>query len=49
MVTLSTTFEAVKHRLTRLVNKAIKNKFGTNSGDCYIRPNSLVINPSVGI
>jgi hypothetical protein len=48
MVTLSTTSEAVEHRLTRLVNEAIKDKFGTNGGDRCIRPDGLVINPSVG-
>jgi len=33
--------------LTRLVNKAIKDKFNTNNRDRYIRPDGLIINPSV--
>jgi hypothetical protein len=48
MVALSETFEVVEHRLARLVNEAIKYKFGTNGGDRCIRPDDLVIDPSAG-
>jgi len=49
MIALSETIKTVKNRLVRLVNEAIKYKFGVNSKDRRIRPTNLVINPSANI
>ncbi|XMA13693.1 hypothetical protein WAI453_006484 [Rhynchosporium graminicola] len=49
MVTFSKTIEELEDRLTRLVNEAIKYKFGTNAGDRLIRPADLVIDPSARV
>jgi hypothetical protein len=49
MVALSETIEAVEHRLTHLVNEAIKDKFGASGADRRIRPSDLIIDPSAGV
>ena len=49
MVTFSKTIEDLENRLTRLVNEAIKDKFGIKGGDHRIRPADIVIDPSAGI
>ncbi|PMD55491.1 uncharacterized protein K444DRAFT_633625 [Hyaloscypha bicolor E] len=49
MAALSETIRTVENRLVRLVNEAIKYKFGVNGKDRRIRPADLVIDPSVSI
>ncbi len=49
MAALSETIRAVENRLVRLVNEAIKYKFGINGKDRRIRPADLVIDPSGGV
>jgi hypothetical protein len=46
---LSETIRTVKNRLVRLINEAIKYKFGVNGKDRRICPIDLVINPSGGV
>jgi len=46
MVALSKAIRGVEHCLTRLVNEAIKYKFGFNTADRYIHPDDLIIDPS---
>jgi hypothetical protein len=49
MAALSETIRAVKNRLVRLINEAIKCKFGINGGDGRICPKDLVIDPSASM
>ena len=49
MAALSETIRVVENRLIRLINKAIKYKFGINSRDHCIRPTNLVIDPSASV
>jgi len=49
MAALSETIRTVENRLVRLVNEAIKYKFGVNGKDRRIRPADLIIDPSAGV
>ena len=49
MTALSETIKTVENRLVRLVNEAIKYKFGINNKDCRICLVDLIIDPFNGI